>query len=62
MNASVDSHALFQGIFPTQGSNPCLLCLLYWRAGSLPLATPEKSEPAYATVFFKSGKVVIIVG
>ena len=24
-NTGVDSHALPQGIFPTQGSNPCLL-------------------------------------
>ena len=28
--------ALLQGIFPTQGSNPCLLRLLPWQAGSLP--------------------------
>ena len=27
-------HALFQGIFLTQGSNPCLLCLLHWETGS----------------------------
>ena len=26
-----DSHALLQGIFPTQGSNPRLLWLLHWR-------------------------------
>ena len=31
---------LFQGIFLTQGSNPHLLCLLHWQAGSLPLAPP----------------------
>ena len=24
-------HALLQGIFPTQGSNPQLLCLLHWQ-------------------------------
>ena len=28
------------GIFPTQGSNLRLLCLLHWQAGSLPLAPP----------------------
>ena len=28
---------LLQGIFPTQGSNLCLLCLLHWQADSLPL-------------------------
>ena len=30
-------HALLQGIFPTQGLNPPLLCLLHWQVGSLPL-------------------------
>ena len=29
---------LLQGIFPTQGSNPCLLCLLHWQADSLSLS------------------------
>ena len=29
-------------IFPTQGPNQCLLCLLHWQAGSLPLAPPGK--------------------
>ena len=31
-----------QGIFPTQGSNPRLLGLLYWQAGSLKLGPPGK--------------------
>ena len=31
------SSFLFQGIFPTQGSNPHLLHLLHWQADSLPL-------------------------
>ena len=31
---------LLQGIFPTQGLNLRLLCLLHWRVGSLPLAPP----------------------
>ena len=35
--------ALLQGLFQTQGLNPCLLCLLYWQAGSLPLGPPGKS-------------------
>ena len=26
--------AFLKGIFPTQGSNPCLLCLLHWQASS----------------------------
>ena len=28
-NAGVGCHFLLQGFFPTQGSNPCLLCLLH---------------------------------
>ena len=35
-------HALLQGICPTQGMNPCLLCLLYWQVGSWLLALPGK--------------------
>ena len=31
-----------QGIFPTQGSNPRLLCLLHWQTGSLPHALSGK--------------------
>ena len=33
---------LLQGIFLTQGSNLCLLHLLHWQAGFLPLAPPGK--------------------
>ena len=32
------SHSLLQGIFPTWGSNPCLLHLLHWQADSLLLS------------------------
>ena len=35
---SVDYCVLLQEIFPTRGLNPCLLSLLHWQAGSLPLA------------------------
>ena len=35
-------HFLLQRIFPTQGSNPRLLYLLYWKAASLPLTPPGK--------------------
>ena len=41
-NAGVGCHFLLQGIFPTQGSNSYLLCLLHWQAGSLPLVPPGK--------------------
>ena len=36
----VGCHFLLQGIFPTQGSNPCLLNLPHWQAGSLSLVPP----------------------
>ena len=41
-NTGMSCHALLQGIFPTQGLNPLLLCLLHWQVGSLPLALPGK--------------------
>ena len=46
-NTRVGYHALLQGIFQNQESNPCLLCLLHWQAGSLLLAPPGK--PKYPT-------------
>ena len=36
-NTGVGCHFLLQRIFLTQGLNLCLLHLLYWQAGSLPL-------------------------
>ena len=36
--------ALLQGIFPTQGSNPRLPCLLHSQAVSLPLVPPGKTD------------------
>ena len=36
-NTGVGCHFLLQGIFPTQGSKPCLFHLLHWQADSLPL-------------------------
>ena len=38
-NTGVGCHAM---IFLSQGSNPWLLCLLHWQAGSSPLASPGK--------------------
>ena len=37
-NTRVGCHALFQGIFPTQGSNPCFLYLLHCRQILHPLS------------------------
>ena len=42
-NSGVGCHALLlQGIFPTQGLNLHLLCLLHWQVGSLPPELCEK--------------------
>ena len=41
-NTGAGCHSLLQGIFPIQESNPCLLRLLHWPMGSLPLAPPGK--------------------
>ena len=38
-NTEVSFHFLLQGIFPTQGSNACLLC---WQMDSLPLGSHGK--------------------
>ena len=35
-NTAVGYHALLQRIFPSQGSDLCLLRLLHWQTGSLP--------------------------
>ena len=41
-NSGVGCHCLLHGIFPSQGSNWHLLCLLHWQVCSLPLAAPGK--------------------
>ena len=38
--ARILEYFILQGIFPTQGLNPCFLCLLHWQVDSLPLAPP----------------------
>ena len=43
-NTGVGCHTLLQGIFPTQGSNPHLLCLLHCQVCSLPLTPPGKPD------------------
>ena len=50
-------HTLLQGIFLMQGSNPHLLCLLHWQAGSLPLAPPVKRK-SHGSVLTESTSVV----
>ena len=49
-NTGVGCHALLQGIFMTQGSNPHFLCLLHWQVGSLPLVPFGK--PRFISIFY----------
>ena len=44
-NTGMNSHSLLQGIFPTQGLNPYLLCLLHWQVNSLPSEPAGKPPP-----------------
>ena len=44
-------HSLLQGIFPTEGSNLCLLCFLHCQADSLPLNHLE--SPSIITCKYK---------
>ena len=47
-NTGVGFHALLQGVFPTEGSNPHLVCLLHWQGHSLPLMPPGKPIRSHA--------------
>ena len=49
-NTRVGHHALLQGVFPTQGLNPCFLGLLLWHPGSLP---PGPSWEAHVCTLFQ---------
>ena len=44
-------------VFPNPGIESCLLCLLRWQAGSLPLTSPEKSVISLKIpIYFKTLK------
>ncbi|XDA73831.1 hypothetical protein R6Z07F_004056 [Ovis aries] len=50
----------FQVIFPTQGLNPHLLCLLHWQVDSLPLCHMETYDTWVQTV--TQGTLLSIAG
>ena len=57
-NTGVGCHFLLQGIFPSQGSNVCLLCagsLLHFRQ-SLPLSHQGSPWDKYTEIWFSSCK------
>ena len=43
-NPGAGCHFQLQGIFPTQGSNPSLLCFLHWQVGFFTTAPPGKPQ------------------
>ena len=51
-NTEMGYRAPLQGIFPTQGSNACLLCLLHVQVVSLPLAPPGKPPNELDNTFY----------
>ena len=55
-NTGSGCHFLLQEISPTQSLNPCLLCLLHWQVGSLPLR--HLGSPTHV---FKHGHVLIML-
>ena len=57
-NTGVGFHALLQGIFPTQVSNPNLLRLLHWQVTSLPVSPPAK--PPQGKVNCRSATVIYL--
>ena len=58
-NTGVGYHALLQGIFITQGSNPHVLCFLYWQASSLPQAPPGKPYRYTASPWIVTSTIII---
>ena len=57
-DTGVGCQALLQGIFLTQESNPRLLGLLHWQAGSLPLVPPGK--PLEPSPDLRYGSIVVL--
>ena len=51
-NSGVGCHALLQQIFPTQGSNLCLLCLQHWEASSLALPGKLRHHQTRFNLYF----------
>ena len=56
-NTGVGCHFLLQGIFPTQGSN---LCLLHWQGDSLPSEPPGKPKMRFYLIYLSSLQKVTV--
>ena len=57
----MDCHASLQRIFPTQGLNLHLFCLLYWQTSSLHTSTTCKSPPINLHVYICIGIRIVCV-
>ena len=53
-NTGLGCHLLLQGIFPTQGLNPCLHRLLHWQADSLLLGHLGNPNTQIVHCFFRT--------
>ena len=60
-NTGDGCHFLLQRIFSTDGSNPHLLCLLYWQADSLPLHHLGSSQVLMYKLYFLSFYAVFLL-
>ena len=58
-NIGVGCHFLLQRIFPTQGSNSCLLRLLHWQVDSLTAAPPGKPNVNFKYSLRQSGASLV---
>ena len=59
-NSAVGCHGLRQGIFPTQGLNQRLLCLLCWQESSSSVVLPGK--PRFMVRYVNNGGSYVCVG
>ena len=60
-NTGGGCHFLLRGIFPTQGSNLCLLCLLHWHVDFLPLAPPGRPDSYCYDLFIQTEAILHLV-
>ena len=61
-NTGVSCYFLLQEIFPIQGLNRCLLSLLHWQVGSLPLAPPWSPADSNRCSFLYNFSLLICWG
>ena len=59
-NTGVGGHFLLQGIFPTQGLNPCLLGFLHWQADQILYHMPPGKQE-YKNIQHPSNKIKFLI-